>query len=158
MHAEEEFSWCLVVSTIQTTVSFSLIVFTTLSITATPYCARQIGFPIVLILLMETGIVFNQMEVSCMSVSQSVKSKKDNYYQSRENNGTIRLIRQADARQSMDSSYYCCQLVDATSTMQTLCVTIGKRRLKIYCTIKVIILLVCMTIKINIIVSISAQW
>ena len=71
---------------------------------------------------------------SFISVSQSVnsKSKQDHskYYQSRENDGTIRLIRQAGANQSMDSSY-CCQLLDATSTTQTLCVTIGKLKLKI---------------------------
>ena len=66
---------------------------------------------------------------SFISVSQSVnsKSKQDHskYYQSRENDGTIRLIRQAEAVQSIDSSY-CCQLLDATSTMQTLCITISK--------------------------------
>ena len=71
---------------------------------------------------------------SFISVSQSVnsKSKQDHskYYQSRENDGTIRLIRQAGANQSTDSSY-CCQLLDATSTTQTLCVTIGKLKLKI---------------------------
>ena len=84
-----------------------------------------------------------------ISVSQSVKSKQDNYYQSRENDGTIRLIRQADTEQSMDSSY-CCQLLDATSTMQTLCVTIGKLKLTIYCTIKVKtnqkLIILCMTV------------
>ena len=86
-----------------------------------------------------------------ISVSQSVKSKQDNYYQSRENDGTVRLIRQAesDTKQSMDSSY-CCQLLDATSTMQTLCVTIGKLKLTIYCTIKAKInqklIILCMTV------------
>jgi hypothetical protein len=50
---------------------------------------------------------------------------QNGYYQSRENDGTIRLIRQAGATQSMNS-LYCCQLLDATSTMQTLCVIIGK--------------------------------
>ena len=60
-----------------------------------------------------------------ISVSWRMKSKQDNYYQSRENDGTIRLIRQAGATQLIDSSY-CCQLLDATSTTQTLCVTIGK--------------------------------
>jgi hypothetical protein len=54
---------------------------------------------------------------------------QNGYYQSRENDGTISLIQQADATQSVDSSYYCCQLLDATSTMQTLCVTISKLKL-----------------------------
>ena len=88
-----------------------------------------------------------------ISVSQSVKSKQDNYYQSRENDGTVRHIRQAesDTKQSMDSSYYyCCQLLDATSIMQTLYVKIGKLKLTIHCTIKVKtnqkLIILCMTV------------
>ena len=46
------------------------------------------------------------------------------YYQSRENDGTLRLLRQDDAVQLTDS-FYCCQLPDASQFVQTLCVTIG---------------------------------
>ena len=46
------------------------------------------------------------------------------YYQSRANDGTLRLLRQDDATQSTDS-FYCCQLPDASIFIQTLCVTIG---------------------------------
>ena len=46
------------------------------------------------------------------------------YYQSRENDGTLRLIRQGNIIQSTDS-FYCCQLPDASLFVQTLCVTIG---------------------------------
>ena len=60
---------------------------------------------------------------SFTGVSQSMNS---GYYQSRENDGTIRLTQQTEAVQSTNSSYYCCQLLDATSTTQTLCVTISK--------------------------------
>ena len=72
----------------------------------------------------QTGSWYNvQPNGSFTGVSQSVNS---GYYQSRENDGTIRL-QQAEAVQSTNSSlYYCCQLLDATSTTQTLCVTISK--------------------------------
>ena len=53
-----------------------------------------------------------------------VPTNQNDYYQSRENDGTVRLIRQVDTTQLNDASY-CCQLLDVTSTMQTLCVTIG---------------------------------
>ena len=55
----------------------------------------------------------------------SVPTSQNDYYQSRENDGTVRLIRQDGTTQSNDISY-CCQLLDATSTMQTLCITISK--------------------------------
>ena len=58
-------------------------------------------------------------------ISVPVSTEGNDYYQSRENDGTLRLIRQAGANQITDS-VYCCQLLDATLTMQTLCVTIGK--------------------------------
>ena len=46
------------------------------------------------------------------------------YFQSTENDGTLRLIRRDDATQS-SNSFYCCQLPDASLFIQTLCVTIG---------------------------------
>ena len=46
------------------------------------------------------------------------------YYQNRENDGTLRLVRRDDAIQSTDV-FYCCQLPDASLFVQTLCVTIG---------------------------------
>ena len=46
------------------------------------------------------------------------------YYQNRENDGTLRLVRRDDAIQSTDT-IYCCQLPDASLFVQTLCVTIG---------------------------------
>ena len=55
----------------------------------------------------------------------NLSSSQNDYYQSRENDGTVRLIRRAGASQSTDS-FYCCQVLDATSTRQMLCVTIGK--------------------------------
>ena len=58
-------------------------------------------------------------------INVPLSTEGNDYYQSRENDGTVRLIRQASATQSTDLSY-CCQLPDATSTVQTLCVTIGK--------------------------------
>ena len=57
---------------------------------------------------------------------------ENNYYQSRENDGTLRLIRRDGATQSGDS-FYCCQLPDATLTMKTLCVTIGMYKSGITC-------------------------
>jgi hypothetical protein len=60
----------------------------------------------------------------------NMSSNENDYYQSRESDGTIRLIRQTDSNQSVDSSY-CCHLVDATSTTQTLCVTIGTLNLSL---------------------------
>jgi hypothetical protein len=50
---------------------------------------------------------------------------QNDYYQRRGNDGTIRLTQQGGATHSADSSY-CCQLLDATSAMQTLCVTLSK--------------------------------
>ena len=47
------------------------------------------------------------------------------YYQSRENDGTLRLLRRDDAIQSTESETYCCQLPDASLFIHTLCVTIG---------------------------------
>ena len=58
----------------------------------------------------------------------NLSSSQNDYYQSRENDGTVRLFRQAGVTQSTDS-VYCCQLLDATLTIQTLCVTIGE----LYC-------------------------
>lgn len=54
-----------------------------------------------------------------------VPTSQNDYYQSRENDGTVRLIRQDGAKS--EDSFYCCQLLDAMSTMQTLCITTGKR-------------------------------
>ena len=50
---------------------------------------------------------------------------ENDYYQSRGDDGTLRLIRQDDTTPSTNMSFYCCQLPDATLFMQTLCVTIG---------------------------------
>ena len=47
------------------------------------------------------------------------------YYQSRENDGTLRLIRRNDTVQSTESVIYCCQLSDASLFIHNLCVTIG---------------------------------
>jgi hypothetical protein len=55
----------------------------------------------------------------------NLSTNQNDYYQSRENDGTIRLIRQTNSTKSVDS-LYCCQLLDASSTTQTLCITIGK--------------------------------
>ena len=52
---------------------------------------------------------------------------ENDYYQSRGDDGTLRLIRQADTTLSTSMSFYCCQLPDATLFIQTLCVTIGNR-------------------------------
>ena len=121
MYAEEEFSSCWEVSIIQTTVSFSLTIFTTLLITAIPCYAQQIGSPVVLI----PHVNGNWYNVQPNGSFVHVPTNRNDYYQSRENDGTVRLIRQVDTTQSNDASY-CCQLLDATSTMQTLCATIGK--------------------------------
>ncbi len=47
------------------------------------------------------------------------------YYQNRENDGTLRFVRRGDALQSMESVIYCCQLSDASLFIHNLCVTIG---------------------------------
>ena len=49
-------------------------------------------------------------------------SSESNYYQSRENDGSLRLIRNT---QSTDENKFCCQLSDAMLTVQTLCATLG---------------------------------
>jgi hypothetical protein len=46
------------------------------------------------------------------------------YYQNRENDGTLRFVRRGDA-QSTESVIYCCQLSDASLFIHNLCVTIG---------------------------------
>lgn len=61
---------------------------------------------------------------SSISVSNNSLRQSD-YYQSRENDGTVRLIRKTGATQTTDS-LYCCQLLDAASTLQTLCATTGE--------------------------------
>ena len=48
------------------------------------------------------------------------------YYQNRENDGTLRLIRRGDTNQPTESEIYCCQLSDASLFIHNLCVTIGK--------------------------------
>lgn len=53
------------------------------------------------------------------------------YYQNRENDGTLRLIRRDDTVQSTESEIYCCQLSDTSLFIHNLCVTIG---IKFYCT------------------------
>ena len=62
---------------------------------------------------------------SFISVPTLGSTQYDIYYQSRENDGIIHLIRQAGAAHLSDLSY-CCQVFDATITVQTLCVTFGK--------------------------------
>ena len=49
-------------------------------------------------------------------------SAESNYYQSRENDASLRLIRNT---QSTNENKFCCQLSDATQTVQTLCATLG---------------------------------
>ena len=59
----------------------------------------------------------------CLSLSSTMEN---DYYQSRGDDGTLRLIRRTDTTQSTSTSFYCCQLPNAMLFLQTLCVTIGK--------------------------------
>ena len=110
-------------SATQTTVSFNLTAFTTLLITGIPCYVQQIGSLRPCCLDSQRGNWYHvQSNGSFINVVSTLMIA--DYYQSRENDGTLRLIRQGNIIQSTDS-FYCCQLPDASLFVQTLCVTIG---------------------------------
>lgn len=73
-----------------------------------------------------------ESNVSYLQLTTVPHTMEEEYYQSMEDDGTLRLLRQDTATQPANSSLYCCQLSDATLSVHNLCVSIGKSLYIIY--------------------------
>ena len=66
----------------------------------------------------------NGSYIRLSAVSRSTTAQ--GYYQSVENDGTLRLVRQSSTAPPTNESFYCCQLSDALLSEHTLCASVGK--------------------------------